>query len=374
MSFLTCWFVLFFGVPFKYDPIGIISGLLWVPAGTFGIYGVRNAGIAICVGTWSGVTVLVSFIWGLFIFGEQVRSRIQTLLAVLLLLLGLGGMAYFSSSHRQKKHQQGTTPPLVHNDLTERLLSDDKIEHDGIKEQGLDNSNDDDDDDDMERGDSLLTASSSSSNGEDELTSFDSLIGSSGAIEMEAKPDTEQDEEERRRKEVISVCGLKVSRFSLGLAGAVYNGALGGSAIVPMHYSEIHGLPFVISFAIGASIVTATIWLLRFLYHLQRLGNFQSAWNALPSFHLRVMCIPGAIAGTLWSIGNVASILAVTYLGEGIGMSVVQSAMMVSGLWGILYFKEIRGMYNIFWWFVAACITLVSIIFLSHEHEAIKNP
>jgi len=366
MSFITCWFVLLLGVEFQYTPIGIISGLLWVPAGTVGIYGVRNAGIAVCVGTWSGVTVLVSFIWGLFIFGEQVRSRVQTFLAVVLLLFGLSGMAYFSASNVQQSNSkdnkasfQLSSSLTLENDLSQRLLGND------------------DDDDDVEKElkskeSSIPTASLSTDDNEydaDDEAGLLSTRNSSKESLIDSPAYTEE-----QRSETIDVCGLKLSRFSVGLAASVYNGALGGSAIVPMHYSKLHGLEFVISFAIGATMITTLLWFLRFLYHLQRRRSVHSAWRALPSFHLRVMCIPGAIAGTLWSIGNVSSIVAVTHLGEGIGMSVVQSAMMVSGLWGIFYFREIQGMKNICWWFVAAFVTLVSIIFLSHEHEAIKSP
>jgi uncharacterized membrane protein (DUF441 family) len=48
------------------------------------------------------------------------------------------------------------------------------------------------------------------------------------------------------------------------------------------------------------------------------------------------MWLPGGgLAGLLWSIGNVSSILSVAYLGgEGVGYSIVQSQLVVAGLWG----------------------------------------
>lgn len=68
VMFFTCWFVLALGVEAKFTPLGLLSGILWVSGGTLGIYGIRSAGMAIAVGTWSSVMVLVNFIWGILIF------------------------------------------------------------------------------------------------------------------------------------------------------------------------------------------------------------------------------------------------------------------------------------------------------------------
>lgn len=71
----------------------------------------------------------------------------------------------------------------------------------------------------------------------------------------------------------------------------------------------------------------------------------------------------------MWSIGNVFSIIAVDYLGEGVGYSATQVAMLVSGIWGIFYFKEIQGAEIIMGWFLSALVTLVGIVLLSIEHH-----
>ena len=46
------------------------------------------------------------------------------------------------------------------------------------------------------------------------------------------------------------------------------------------------------------------------------------------SFYIRKMWLYGGTCGLLWSIGNVFSIIAVDYLGEGVGYSATQSAML----------------------------------------------
>lgn len=43
--------------------------MFWVPGGTATIYAVKNAGLAIGIGVGSSFIVLVSFTWGIFVFG-----------------------------------------------------------------------------------------------------------------------------------------------------------------------------------------------------------------------------------------------------------------------------------------------------------------
>jgi len=41
----------------------------------------------------------------------------------------------------------------------------------------------------------------------------------------------------------------------------------------------------------------------------------------------------------------------------------------VSGLWGILYFKEVTGTVTITKWFLSALFTVAGILLLSYEHH-----
>ena len=99
MCFVTSWFVLFVnGQELSFTYWGIVSGLFWVPAGTLYIYAVKNCGIATTQGIVSSSIVTVSFIWGHFIFHEPVQSQLAACIAVLIIMTGLIGMSYFSSS------------------------------------------------------------------------------------------------------------------------------------------------------------------------------------------------------------------------------------------------------------------------------------
>jgi len=130
------------------------------------------------------------------------------------------------------------------------------------------------------------------------------------------------------------------------------------------------GLDYVISFAIGAAITTIVGWLLRFLIYSYQKESFKSGYERLPSLHLNKIFFPGVLSGLLWSIGNVSQILSVTFLGESIGMSIVQSQMIISGLLGIVLFEEIKGAKNIMYWVLSALVTFVGIIFLSRQHKS----
>ena len=92
------------------------------------------------------------------------------------------------------------------------------------------------------------------------------------------------------------------------------------------------------------------------------------AYNALPSMHLRELWWAGCLCGIFWSIGNLGSIVAVDILGEGVGYSSCQAGLLVSGLWGIFWFGEIRGWITILSWIASACLTIAGLLILSYEH------
>ena len=349
MCFLTSWIVVFLGEEITFTPWGIVSGIAWVPSGTAAIYAIRNAGLAVSQGTWSALIVLVSFTWGIFIFDEHVRSKTSAVFGVCLMILGLWGMSYYSSPEQQ--------------------MCTDTINYDGLAPVAGTDDNDTFSLRESFRDEAMHVSASSTSE-------------SSGCIEMEAPVNTTALDSPQlplandrmlteRQSEYAGFLGFRLSRRHLGLACAVFNGLWGGSIMVPMHYSSRNtsGLGYVISFAIGATIVLLCMWACRLLYHICRKRSIIEAYSCLPSFHFRVMWIPGGISGTLWSIGNICSMLSVQGLGEGVGYSVIQASMLVSGLWGILFYSEVTGKGAQLKWLVAAMLTVSGVLLLSYEHR-----
>lgn len=348
MCFLTSWLVLLLGQELTYTPWGIVSGLFWVPGGVAAIYAIRSAGLGVSLGIGSTFIVLVSFTWGIFIFHEGVRTILGASIAIFFMVVGLWGMSYYSSpeqAHSEEESTVGRASSVTRSESEGRHLE---------KYQEVETDEADDSPYQSKLVDDIIADDESSQR----------TMSSGNPLELSTRKDSE-------RRDTVNLWGYKICRRRLGLAGAVFNGVWGGSIMVPMHYSKRNtgGLGYVISFAIGASIVTLFLWVLRYCYHVVRTGSFTRAYRSLPSFHIRVMWLPGGIAGTLWSIGNLCSIISVQYLGEAVGYSVTQAAMLTSGLWGIFYFKEVEGCLPISKWFLSASITVAGILLLSYEHQ-----
>lgn len=330
LCFITSWLVLLWGQEFTFTSWGIVSASFWVPGGVATIYAVKTAGLAIAIGVGSSFIVLVSFTWGIFIFEEQVRSRFGACFAVFLMIAGLFGMSYYSSP------EAASVAPRE--EPTSDVASTRSDGYQGVQVAEVDEED----------------------------------VASTKSNPLEIGRGSPRPDGRSMDVNVVDICGWKVSKRTSGIAAAMFNGIWGGSIMVPMKWAPpgCSGMGYVISFGIGASIVTLLLWVLRFWSNFSRMRSAVSAYQALPSLHIRTMWLAGGTSGLLWSIGNFGSMISVQHLGEGVGYSVVQAAMLVSGLWGIFYFREIKGTVTISKWFFSASITVCGIILLSYEHHA----
>ena len=314
-----------------------------MPAGAFNIFAIRNAGLAISQGIVSSSIVMVSFVWGNLVFREAVENEFIAYGAVLLIMGGLYGMSYYSSGEEKDKMMMtraGSSLSTLGEEEENLLLT-------------------------MESEENIPPSTAKQSPVKSTTTSS---ANNRSSRPLEVEPPTKV----KRKKTTIAICGATYSRRDVGLLSALLCGTWGGSCLVPMHYAPANtkGLGYVISFSIGAITVTIGMWLGRFMYHLIRTRSIGEACEALPSFHLRVMWASGAAAGSLWSIGNVGSIVAVKYLGQGVGYSASQAALLVSGMWGIFYFKEVTNVITIGKWFFSAIVTIAGILLLGYESRS----
>lgn len=343
MCFASCWIILLFGVPFQFSYYGILSGLFWVPGAACGIYGIRNAGLAIAVGTWSSITVLTSFLFGIIIFREGVHSLFYTILFFILLIFGLVGMAKFSQS----------SPPIK-----SPAISLPKPRPTSSRKPFT-----------------MTPVKRNPSFGKESQTQSEtSLVPLLAPLEVERTEDSILDEYDKQRKDMILVFDrFEISQRQLGILGAVINGGWGGLNLIPLHYAieadpNLKGAGYLISYATGSMMVNVGIWVIWYVYESIRTRSLQDAYESLPSFQFQTWGIPGCLAGIIYSIGNFSSIIAVAYLGQGTGFSVCMMQLFVSGLWGVFYFEEIRGA-AIVPWFVSAAVAVFGIIGLSYQHE-----
>lgn len=392
VCFLTSWLIIPMGEDFSFTPWGIASGIFWVPGATAGIYGIRQAGLAIAVGTWSPLVVMVSVCWGIGVFHERVRSVPGAIGAVLLMSAGLSGMSVYSHSSppppsAKSAHEDGDTEAADSDE--ERVPLTLEPGSDGGDDQVLIEGGE------VGAGLGLVAKRRHSQADGPHLSASADGRGSDGSppekpkkerghlvpLEMEIPEEggcwdgSPKKNSNPSNSDVVVLFNGKIAmpRRRLGILGAVFNGTWGGTCLIPMHYAKRDGFTgpgYVISFACGSMVVLLCMWLLRYLFQLFRVGGcHRSAMAALPSFHLREMGLQGTLSGLLYSIGNFSSIIATHHLGQSVGYSLTQSSMLVSGVWGIFYFGEVQGSATISKWLVSATVTVVGILWLSYEHE-----
>lgn len=373
ICFLTCWLVLLLGVDLRWSNWGIASGLFWVPGAACGIYGIRNAGLAVAQGTWSAIQVLVSFVFGIIIFQEGVKSIYRTICAFLLLTVGLIGMSRYAGAGASQTKKvvnatddsSGTT---VHVSLDDSGRKGKRVPKRHLNETTT----------------AFVVDADIGSSGKTSTTKpleMEPLVDDESVVMGSSKDaaDSARDRKDKIHFFVTSFglfkpISITVTRHQMGILGAVVNGAWGGCNMIPLHYAirddGLSGADYLISFATGSLIVNTILWIALFFYYLhQRKGVLSEAVDALPKFHLRQLGIPGLMAGLLYSLGNFSSILSVAYLGQATGFSFCQMQLFVSGLWGVFCFQEIRGCEIVTKWFTAAMIAVAGIIWLSYEHE-----
>jgi glucose uptake protein GlcU len=357
VCFLTSWLIIFLGEPVRFSPWGIVSGLFWVPGASCGVYAIRNAGIAVAVVTWSSIQVVVSYLFGIIIFQEEVKDKSQTMLAFLILMTGIIGMGRYSdpsvgkSSIEYLPITSTEQEEIAAENLTRSLVSVGK-----------------------KRTKSSKIVSSVLDNGKVDPSSIsmDGTVTTPLEIADEAESAPEDGKVLAKDRVVLFSGRLILTKRQIGVLGAVVNGAWGGLNLIPMHYAQrdqgLSGAGYLISYASGSMLVCILIWIGLFVYQYIRKGySVVDAVDSLPKWHVNELGVPGILAGLLYSVGNFCSILAVSFLGQGVGFSFCQGQLLISGLWGVFFFKEIKGREIILKWFISASITIVGIVYLSYQ-------
>lgn len=262
--------------------------------------------------------ILVNFMFGIIIFKEPVHDLGGTLASFVLLALGLVGMSRYSA-------------PPPSNDTEKMTQKEEELEAQPMTKDNSSNS-----------------------------------CNSSGVVKP-ARRITAHDDPNAPN---ATICGITLTNRQCGIAGAVINGAFTGCSLVPLHYAKEQGFGgerYILSIACGAMISNIIIWILFLLVRSIQAGSLTAGSQSMPEWHFAALWKPGILAGVFLAIAMFASIFSVTYLGQGVGNSLVQAKILVSGLWGILWFREINGVERVSKWFLSAFITIGAIVWLSME-------
>jgi len=322
VMFVTCWCVKLLGEDILFTRWGLLSGFMWVVGGVGGIYGIRMAGLAIAVGTWASIMVIINFFFGIMVFKEPVANVWGTLCSFLLLIVGLVGMSHYSSP--QQKFHQEIVP------LEETLGERDLIY------QALQTTDDE------------------------------------GIIEHS---------QQGKKTNIVLFNGhLSLTKRQCGIMGAAMNGFMTGGSLIPLHYAAKEGFggaKYFPSFGVGAMIANTLLFLLLYIVccctEILNGKPIKRTFDKMPKWYFRALWLPALLAGLMLSLAMFSTIIAITYLGQGVGNSVVQSKILVSGLWGIFCYKEVIGAKTIAKWFVSAGICMIAIISLSLERLKAKD-
>eukprot|EP00670_Eutreptiella_braarudii_P008234 CAMPEP_0174312586 /NCGR_PEP_ID=MMETSP0810-20121108/4379_1 /TAXON_ID=73025 ORGANISM="Eutreptiella gymnastica-like, Strain CCMP1594" /NCGR_SAMPLE_ID=MMETSP0810 /ASSEMBLY_ACC=CAM_ASM_000659 /LENGTH=356 /DNA_ID=CAMNT_0015421009 /DNA_START=131 /DNA_END=1201 /DNA_ORIENTATION=- len=176
----------------------------------------------------------------------------------------------------------------------------------------------------------------------------------------------------------------KNGRWCLGLICATTTGLTGGSIFVPWQLAPARyrdGLQTVkFAFSQGvATFATCLVWvpvlfLVLYVKHAVSEGagrRSMSQW--LPAPHVRTCMFPGMLAGVLWNMGNLGATVANLPPLGAVGYTLTQAALLPACMWGVFYFKEIRGRRNIVMFSVGAVVILAGLIITGYFGQTEPN-
>jgi glucose uptake protein GlcU len=269
---------------------GVLGASFWVITQLLAFVAINTIGYAVGPAIWAGTTIVVSFVWGVSLLGDHPSNIFLSVVALLILVLGISTAAICNSS----------IPDLIY----VQCLA-----------QGQ----------------------------EEERQRLFESISASITINSGSK--------DKSPKEKISRM-----RYLVGVVAAIVVGLFNGSLQVPLHYygtdigknNTDAGISYVVNFSAGVVVTTPILcfiwWMIRF--------------QKIPPFYFMKVLFPGLATGFYWACGYFAATYATLYLGNTVGYPLTQTCIVVNGLWGIVYYKEIRGVHKIVLFMMAALIIL----------------
>jgi glucose uptake protein GlcU len=127
--------------------------------------------------------------------------------------------------------------------------------------------------------------------------------------------------------------------------------------LVPLHYVDDSQQGLVFLPALGTGAVFAAPFILIFNYFYTKPDV-----RKRPEFHWKEVSLYGILSGMIWNSNNIVAVGAIPVLGYGVVSRVffftdsfsflyslvkvfpiIQCALFVAGMWGIFFFKELKG-------------------------------
>jgi hypothetical protein len=327
------------------------SAAAWIPAGLSTIVSVPLIGVGSCVLTTSAVSSSLSF----FVFWLVFHSAIKT--------HDVGGSEVFLAP----AYLAGCLVGMIGLVLAQQK-SNDEAKNMNASQAQLGSAS----------GDSHLKKhppTTKTVNGD--YTAFDGAsFESPWALNGEASGAGHSTVHTGHKRRVVAVPWLSgAARSTIGFAAAALTGAFSAlqfgvvtfgrsAAATDDDAKEDEAFDALGSWlaSFGASALAGTLLLYGGLsLHL----GCQDPPRARPSLHLAdgVMALPGLGAGAFWTLGNVLTVLAVQRGGNATVMAQANAAQLIcSGMWGLLYYREIRGRPAVYWAASAAFTAAMAVL------------
>jgi hypothetical protein len=267
------------------------------------------------VGTWSSITVLTSFVFGIVVFKERVKNLGHTSVAFALLIAGLIGMARYSSSssslrpplkavtpHSDEALNVATTPAQSHVQRSNLASNRRSLSPFPAPKQSISVESEYKEVRPAVATTLHQTTTSPTMRKQDntKALAYKKLLE---PLEMEPLFNVDETRTEdivmngnhdyhhnpqHKSKKPDMICGIPLTRRQTGILGAVVNGAWGGLNLIPLHYAlqdGFSGAGYLISYATGSLLVNIFIWI-AFLayYYITLCSNGRKRLMPCPSF------------------------------------------------------------------------------------------
>ncbi|KAG2378103.1 hypothetical protein C9374_008725 [Naegleria lovaniensis] len=154
----------------------------------------------------------------------------------------------------------------------------------------------------------------------------------------------------QRKQRLLAL--LKNSKdYLIGILAAVACGITGGSMFVPSRLDD-KGSIYMVGFGIGSMGITSVMLVFYYYYYFFR-------YKKELSFYPKLSIFP-CLTAVLWQTGNFfAAFVSAGPLGLTIGMPLTETSLVVAGLCGLIFFRELKGWKAIVQFFVSTLIMLV---------------
>jgi len=152
-----------------------------------------------------------------------------------------------------------------------------------------------------------------------------------------------------------------------GVPAALVVGISGGSILVPESFvpERLSGLAILPSFGLSAGALGLFVFVAYWVLYKRQPLSLRPGGGLAAELRPDVL-IYGIISGCVWNTGNICQIIDLSYLHMPYGLSypILQCALVVAGLWGIMVFKEVTDRLQVLVFCGGVGLLLVGVVLL----------